>query len=119
MKKNQPRTYYFSCETVTQANEWVNALNNNIEMIREGALAGGTAPNAAVGAIPGMGGLNLTQLHNAVGMAQAMQQDQKNAQDPDKSLGWYRRATQSSLSDEALYAKVIAFHDQLKAAGVQ
>ena len=50
---------------------------------------------------------------------EAVQQDQKNAQDPNKSLGWFKRATQSSLSDEELYVKVMAFYDQLKAAGVQ
>ena len=50
---------------------------------------------------------------------EAMQQDQKNAQDPNTSLGWYKRATQSKLSDEDLYVKVMAFYDQLKAAGVQ
>jgi len=107
MKKNQARTYYWACDSLEEANEWVVALENNIKLAK--------APAPAAGAIHGM---SMAQIDGAMNMAHQMQADQKNMTNPAESLGWYQRNLKTDLSAADLHKHLMVFYDALKAAGV-
>ena len=105
LKKSQARTYYWSCETLAEAEAWVTALDNNIKLAKAKDL-----PTS-------VGGVNLGQVDGALAMARNMQNDQKNMTDPNESLGWYHRSLGAQLSMGDLHAKLMPFYDQLQSAG--
>lgn len=109
INKNRARTYYWSCKTVEEANEWANALNNNVKLVK--------APNAAAGQMLG-NRINLGQIDAAMHLAHTIQADQKNMVNPDESLGWYERALKTNLSRDDLYAGISEFYDVLQASGL-
>ena len=111
IKKNQGRTYYWSCDSLQTANAWVTAINNNIK------LSSGNPNNLPNTAMPGMR-VGLGQIDSVVNMAYSMQNDQKNMVDPNQSLGWYQRSLKSDLPLPELHAKLITFYNELNRAGI-
>jgi hypothetical protein len=109
IKKNQARTYYWSCASLEEANAWAVAINNNVRLAKAPSVTGGQM----------LGGINLGQIDAAMNMAQGMQADQKNMIDPNETLGWYQRNLKSDLPLPDLHRHLMAFYDALRAAGVQ
>lgn len=108
IKKNQARTYYWSCSSLEEAKQWADALNNNVKLAKAPSANSGTT-------LPG--GVSLGAVDAAMHMAQNLQADQKNMVDPNESLGWYQRALKTDLSLDDLHAKLMTFYDALHAAG--
>lgn len=109
MKKNQARTFYWSCGSLEEANAWAAAINNNVKLAK--------APSGAAGGQT-FGNINLGQVDAAMNMAQGMQADQKNMRDPNETLGWYQRNLKSDLPLPELHRHLMAFYDALNANGV-
>jgi len=110
MNAAKGRTYYLQASSAMEAQEWANALENNIKALpKDSDLTGGQP----IGGAGGFAGLN-----NLVANATAMQEGMANAKDPTKSLGWYKDSLGTQLSLNELYGHLKRFYDQLDAAGV-
>jgi len=120
IKKNLARTYYFACDNNEVANEWAAALKNNISILVQGTTSGSDGMAATAGAVRGANGaVNLGALNGMMNMAMGYQADMKNMQDPNESLGWFKRNLQTDLPLDALYTRVIGFYDELAKIGVR
>lgn len=108
MKKNQARTYYWSCKTLEEANAWVAAINNNCKLAK--------APSANNGQM--LGNVNLGQIDNLMNQAHGLAADQKKLQDPNETLAWYQRSLKTDLPLEVLHRHLMTFYAALRQNGV-
>jgi hypothetical protein len=86
--------------------EWVTAIDNNIEMIKSLAIKESTGRNDATSTSTGVGdgGPNLRELQSTCNL-------------PHRSLYYYKRLVESSMSEEEIRPYIEAFYDAVEAAG--
>jgi hypothetical protein len=112
---NRARTYYFSFDTLAEAEAFSSALENNIKVVTEatpglgeGQQVNGTAARQG----------NFSGLNNAMNQMATAQANQSLIGNPDTSQEWYKRTLNTEVPTLVLYEKVISFYDQLAAVGV-
>mmetsp|Transcript_10149 Transcript_10149/g.15395 ORF Transcript_10149/g.15395 Transcript_10149/m.15395 type:complete len:396 (+) Transcript_10149:77-1264(+) len=101
------RTYYMSCASATEAEEWRRAIQNNIDALPKeapgGAAGGQTLPN----------GINLGQVDSMLNYATQMQNAQEKARDPNTSLEFFKLTLAGTISTDELYQGVSMFYDEM------
>lgn len=110
IKKNSARTYYFSFDSLEEAEEFAAAIANNVKCLVNQNKIGDKDLRGAGNA---MRGGNFSQLNDVMAMAHAVQKNQALMTSPDTSLEWYKVSLNSSLPPDVLYERLMIFYDTL------
>lgn len=110
IKKNAARTYYFSFDSLDEAEEFAGALQNNIKCLVNQNKIG---DKDLRGAGDAMRGGNFSQLNDVMAMAHAVQKNQALMTSPDTSLEWYKVSLNTSLPLDVVYERLMIFYDTL------
>eukprot|EP00598_Pedospumella_elongata_P001723 CAMPEP_0184969802 /NCGR_PEP_ID=MMETSP1098-20130426/2453_1 /TAXON_ID=89044 /ORGANISM="Spumella elongata, Strain CCAP 955/1" /LENGTH=389 /DNA_ID=CAMNT_0027491621 /DNA_START=49 /DNA_END=1218 /DNA_ORIENTATION=+ len=109
-KQGQGRTYYMSCNSRLEADEWRAAIQNNVKCLPVGPMP----TSGEIGGANGYSGIN-----NMMNSAMAMKNTMGNMNDPQKSLEWYKTSLGTQLTNDQVFALLSKFYDELDRAGVR
>jgi hypothetical protein len=113
IKKNAARTYYFSFDSLDEAQEFASAIGNNIKCLVNQNKLGDKSISANA-----MRNGNFSQLNDAMAMAHSVQKNQALITSPDTSLEWYKVSLNSSLPPDVIYERLMIFYDTLASFNV-
>eukprot|EP01039_Chlorochromonas_danica_P007821 gene7820-8633_t len=108
VRQNVARTYYFSFDSLTEAQEFADAIKNNVQILNSQNGMGSQPVDAA-----SIRGGNWGQLNNAMNMANALKQNMELMRKPETSLEWYRNTLNTQLPALVVYERLIVFYDSL------
>lgn len=112
VNKSRARTYYMQCASRQEADEWAEAINNNIKALPKQDMSSGVG--GAASGIPGMN-IDWKKVDGMMNHAMKMQKDIELSKDPATSLQWYKEYLGGSAPIEEIYAGLMSFYDQLDA----
>lgn len=115
IKKQSARTYYFSFDTLAEAQDFASKIENNVKCIQSDSNINKGVNMQTNGANGIPTGASINSMMN---MAQAMQANQKLMQSSETSLEYYRNILGKDIAIDVLYERLMSFYDQLAAVGM-
>ena len=110
LQKAHARTYYFSFDNLSNAQDFASQIENNVKVLNKANSVGGnTGRDAAAQVRAG----NYGQIDGVLNMAHAMMANQKLMTSPDTSLEYYKTSLNTDLPTDVLYERLMMFYDNL------